>query len=97
VLALAAQYGVLNVRVFGSMARDDANDASDIDLLVDAPPGTSGFTLGALLMDLQDVFGRRVDVVTENALHPAIRQRVRWQSEGNVDRARIGTPSNSIQ
>lgn len=76
VLALAARHGVRNVRVFGSMARDEATDYSDVDLLVDAPPGTSGFALGALLMDLQDIFGRRVDLVTENALHPALRQRI---------------------
>ncbi len=76
VLELAARHNVRNVRVFGSMARDDATDASDVDLLVEAPQGTSGFALGALVMDLQDMFGRRVDVITENALHPALRQRI---------------------
>lgn len=74
--ALARRHGVRSIRVFGSMARDDADTDSDVDLLVETTPQTSGFDLGALLMDAQDLLGRRVDVVTEAALHPAIRARV---------------------
>lgn len=74
--ALIEQHGLRNGRVFGSMARDDADPASDVDILVDAPPGTSGFALGALLMDAQDLLGCRVDVVTEAALHPMLRERI---------------------
>lgn len=74
--ALGARYGVRSIRVFGSMARDDADEHSDVDLLVDAPPGVSGFALGALLMDAQELLARKVDVVTEAALHPLIRERV---------------------
>jgi predicted nucleotidyltransferase len=74
--ALARRHGVRSIRVFGSMARDDADADSDVDLLVETTPQTSGFVLGALLMDAQDLLGRRVDVVTEAALHPAIRARV---------------------
>ena len=74
--ALAAGYGIDSVQVFGSMARDDANDNSDIDLLVSLPPGKSGLALGGLLMDVQDLTHRKVDVVTENGLHPALRERV---------------------
>ena len=75
-LDLARSYGITRVRVFGSMARGDATNASDIDLLVDIGEKTSGFGLGGLLMDLQDMLGRRVDLVTEQALHPAIRERI---------------------
>lgn len=74
--ALVARHGLRNGRVFGSMARGDADEASDVDLLVDAPAGASGFALGALLMDAQDMLGRRVDVVTEAALHPMLREQV---------------------
>lgn len=76
VLKLAAQYGASDVRVFGSVARGDANESSDIDLLVRMAPGRSMFDIGGLLMDLQDLLGRRVDVVTERGLRPRIRERV---------------------
>lgn len=76
ILDLADRHGVSAVRVFGSMARDDAGMGSDVDLLVELRPGRSLLDLGALLMDLQDLLRRRVDVLTEAALHPAIRERV---------------------
>ena len=76
ILALAERHGVQNVRVFGSMARGDANDASDVDLLVSLPPERSGLALGALLMDVQKLLNRRVDVLTEPGLHPMLRDRV---------------------
>ena len=76
ILALAERHGVRDVRVFGSMARGDADDSSDVDLLVSLPPERTGLALGGLLMDVQDLLGRRVDVVTEASLHPAFRDRV---------------------
>lgn len=76
ILALAERHGLRNVRVFGSMARGDADDAGDVDLLVSLAPGRSGLALGGLLMDVQDLLQRRVEVVTEGALHPALRERV---------------------
>ena len=76
ILALADRHGIRNVRVFGSMARGDADDASDVDLLVSLPPDRTGLALGALLMDVQDLLHRRVEVVTEGGLHPALRDRV---------------------
>lgn len=74
--SLAQTRGVTNVRVFGSMARGDADDHSDVDLLVTLAPGVSGLALGGLLMDAQALLGRRVDVVTEQGLHPAMRSDV---------------------
>ncbi len=76
ILALAERHGVCDVRVFGSMARGDAGDASDVDLLVSLLPGKTGLALGGLLMDVQDLLHRRVEVVTERGLHPALRDRV---------------------
>ena len=76
VLALAAKHGASNVRVFGSVANGTAGQNSDIDFLVDLEQGRSLFDLGGLLMDLQQLFGRKVDVVTENGLHWYIKDRI---------------------
>ena len=76
ILQLARHHGLRDVRLFGSMARDDSNDASDVDLLVTLAPGATGLALGGMLMDVQDLLHRRVDIVTEAGLHPAFRQRV---------------------
>jgi predicted nucleotidyltransferase len=81
-LALARRRGVTGVRVFGSMSRGDGKDSndsseiSDVDLLVTLAPGTSALALGGYLLDAQDLLGRRVDVVTEASLHPALRASV---------------------
>lgn len=73
---LAAKHGATDVRVFGSVARGEADQGSDIDLLVRMEPGRSLFDLGALVMDLEDLLGCRVDVVTEAGLRPRIREHV---------------------
>lgn len=75
-LLLARRRGVSDVRVFGSMSRGDGNESSDVDLLVTLAPGTSALALGGLLMDAEELLGRRVDVVTEAGLHPSLRERV---------------------
>jgi uncharacterized protein len=75
-LALAHSRGISNVRVFGSMGRGTAHDESDVDLLVTLEPGVSALALGGLLMDAQQLLGRRVDVVTELGLHPSLRSSV---------------------
>lgn len=76
VLRLAGEYGATDVRVFGSVARGDADEASDIDLLVRMEPGRSLFDIGGLLMDLRALLGCRVDVVTERGLRNRIRAQV---------------------
>ena len=76
ILRLAAKYGADNVRIFGSFARGNAGPQSDVDVLVDLEPGRSLFDLGGLLMDLQQVLGRPVDVVTERGLRARIRETV---------------------
>jgi predicted nucleotidyltransferase len=73
---IAARYRLTGVRVFGSMARGDADEQSDVDLLVTLPQGVSGLALGGLLADVQELVGRKVDVLTERGLHPALRERV---------------------
>jgi hypothetical protein len=76
ILRIAEKYGAYNVRVFGSLARGEADAQSDVDFLVDLEPGRSLFDLGGLLMELQDMLGCEVDVVTASALHWYIRDRV---------------------
>ena len=76
ILALATKHGASNVRVFGSVAEGKADEASDVDFLVDMEPNRSLFDVGGLLMDLQDLLGRKVDVVTEAGLHWYIREKV---------------------
>ena len=72
ILRLSQQHGVKNVRLFGSMARDEASAESDVDFLVDLEEGCDLFDLGELLVDLQDLLHRKVDLVTEISLHPKI-------------------------
>ena len=72
-LALAESRGLHNVRVFGSMVRGDYHDGSDVDLLVDAPPGTSALALCGLSVHAEQLLARPVDVVTEHCLYPSIR------------------------
>ena len=76
ILAIAARHGARNVRVFGSVARGKAAAESDLDLLVDMEPGRSLLDMGALLMELRELLGVPVDVVTENGMHDRMRQRV---------------------
>jgi len=76
VLRLAAYHGATDVRVFRSVARCDADESSDIDLLVRMMPGRSVFDICGLLIDLHDLLGRVVDVVTERGLRPRIREQV---------------------
>ena len=76
ILRLASRHGARNVRVFGSVARGEADEQSDVDLLVDLEPGRNLLDLGGLLMDLRDLLRRKVDVVTERGLKARIRSRV---------------------
>ena len=76
ILSLAAKYGAYNVRIFGSVARGTDDENSDIDFLVELEDERTLFDLGGLLMDLQDLLKRKVDVVTENGLHWYIKDKI---------------------
>jgi predicted nucleotidyltransferase len=76
VLDIARRHGVSRVRVFGSYARGEAGADSDIDLLVDVACPTSAWFPAGLALELEALLGRTVDVVTEPALHPFIREKV---------------------
>jgi predicted nucleotidyltransferase len=73
ILDLARKHHVSRVRLFGSMSRDSATPGSDIDLIADLEQDGTLFDLGAFLLDLQDLLGRPVQVLTENSLHPRIK------------------------
>ena len=76
IVRIARRHGATNIRVFGSVARGDDDQNSDVDFLVDLERGRSLLDLGGLLMDLQKLLGRPVDVVTEKGLRQRIRERV---------------------
>jgi predicted nucleotidyltransferase len=76
ILRIASEHGAKDVRVFGSVARGEANDSSDLDLLVRLEPGYSLLDLIAIKQDLEDMLHCEVDVVTEAALSPYIREQV---------------------
>jgi predicted nucleotidyltransferase len=76
ILALAGRSGVKNIRIFGSVARREAKESSDIDFLVEFPPGTSLLTHAAFQRELSELLGRDVDVASVNGLKDQIRQTV---------------------
>lgn len=76
ILSIADKYGANNIRVFGSVAREDENLASDIDLLVDLEESRSLFDLIGLKQELEELTGQTFDVVTQKALHRLIADQV---------------------
>jgi predicted nucleotidyltransferase len=76
ILSIAARHGARNVRVFGSVARGEDDDKSDIDLLVEFESGRSLLDHAGLWLELQDLLGCKVDVVSERGIKPRIRERV---------------------
>ena len=76
ILELAARHGASNVRIFGSLARGEGTESSDLDLLVTLEEKRSLLDLVGLKQDIEDLLHRPVDVMTEPALSPYIRERV---------------------
>ena len=76
ILGIATRHGAFNVRVFGSVARGEADEDSDIDLVVAFEPDRSLLDHAALWLDLQELLGCKVDVVSDRGIKPRIRDRV---------------------
>ncbi len=76
VLAIARKHGVTSIRVFGSVVRGDDSADSDVDLLVTTGSEVSSWFPAGLILDLENLLGRRVDIVTESGVNPHIRDDV---------------------
>lgn len=76
IIAMAAKHGAQNPRIFGSVARGEAGPESDIDLLVKMEEGRSLLDLSTLVLDLQDLLGVKVDVISEDGLYWLLRRRI---------------------
>lgn len=70
ILSIAARVGASNIRVFGSVARGEHREGSDVDLLVDLAPGVTLFDLSRLRRELSELVGVPVDIVSSRALLP---------------------------
>ena len=76
IMEIARQYGASDIRIFGSVARGDATDASDVDFIVRFEPGRSLLDHGGLTADLEDLLGVPVDVVSEKGMRDRFRDHV---------------------
>lgn len=76
IAAIGKRHGVSNVRVFGSVARHEAVAGSDLDLLVDASPGTGLLALSEFALEVEDLLDVPTQVATERGLKSRIRARV---------------------
>jgi len=73
---IGRRYGVSNIRVFGSVARGDADDRSDLDLLIDVAPGHGYFDMAAFALDVEDLLGVFTQVATERGLKKRMQDRI---------------------
>jgi predicted nucleotidyltransferase len=74
--SIAAKHGAGNIRIFGSVARGEARAESDVDFLIDVVGPTTPWFPGSLLVDLENLLHRRVDLVIARSIHPLIRESV---------------------
>ncbi|MCH6583986.1 MAG: nucleotidyltransferase family protein [Proteobacteria bacterium] len=80
ILAIAAKHGASNVRIFGSVARSEDTTTSDVDILVDMHGDRSLLDLVALKQDIEELLGRRADVLTEESISRYLRDRIRAEA-----------------
>lgn len=76
IIKIADRYGVHNIRIFGSVEKETERPDSDVDFLVDLDKGRSLLDIGGMVFDLQQLLGRKVDIVTEKGLHWYIKETI---------------------
>jgi len=76
IIKIADRYGVHNIRIFGSVEKETEMPDSDVDFLVDLDKGRSLLDIGGMAIDLQQLLGRKVDIVTEKGLHWYIKEAI---------------------
>ena len=76
ILEIAKQFGAVNLRLFGSIVHGEARECSDIDLLVEFETGRTLIDHIGLVLALEQLLGRNVDIATPGTLHPHIRERI---------------------
>lgn len=81
ILAVARVHGLHNVRIFGSVARGEDTPQSDIDLLVDLDKDCTLLDMGGAIVKLQELLGRKVDIVTERGLHWYLREQITKEAQ----------------
>ncbi|MFC2157872.1 nucleotidyltransferase family protein [Acidobacteriota bacterium] len=75
------RYGVTKASLFGSIVREEETEESDIDLLVELPDDASLLELANLKLDLEEILEKKVDVLTFNALHPLLKDKILHEQE----------------
>lgn len=81
ILPVLKRYDVIRAAMFGSFARGETGEESDIDILVEFRGEKSLFDLAGLKIELEELLGRRVDVLTYNSLHPLLRDKILSEQE----------------
>lgn len=76
IIQVGHKHGANNIRIFGSVARGETTPDSDVDFLIDKQPETSAWFPAGLIVELEEMLGRRVEVVTEKALNRHLREHV---------------------
>lgn len=76
IIPILQEHDVTHAAIFGSFARGEEREDSDLDILVELEQGKSLLDLVALKLELEDFLGRKIDIATYNALHSGIRERV---------------------
>lgn len=76
ILGIASKHGARNIRVFGSVARGEADCKSDLDLLVEFLPGSTLLDQAAMILELECLLGVKVDVISDRGLRERIRERI---------------------
>jgi predicted nucleotidyltransferase len=76
ILQIASRHGVTRIRIFGSAARGESSEDSDIDFLIEVNGPTTPWFPGSLIADLEKLLGRRVDVVEPDAIRSPLRERI---------------------